>query len=122
MLDETARGVFTISVTPFADDGALDLGSLDRVTDFYLEKGATGLTVLGMMGEAGKLSTNEAETVASRVVGRAGVPVVVGVSAPGFAQMAALAKASMDAGAAAVMVAPPATLKTDGQIVSYYHF
>ena len=121
MLDETACGVFTISVTPFADDGALDLGSLDRVTDFYLEKGATGLTVLGMMGEAGKLSTSEAEAVASRVAGRAGVPVVVGVSAPGFAQMAALAKASMDAGAAAVMVAPPATLKTDAQIVSYYH-
>lgn len=121
MLDESASGVFTISVTPFSENGTLDLTSLDRVTDFYIEKGATGLTVLGMMGEAGKLSAAESETVARRVVNRAGVPVVVGVSAPGFAQMEALAKASVDAGAAAVMVAPPSTLKTDGQIVAYYH-
>ena len=121
MLDETASGVFTISVTPFTPDGSLDLNSLDRVTDFYLEKGATGLTVLGMMGEAGKLSASEAETVAKRVAVRAAVPVVVGVSASGFAQMGALAKTAMDAGATGVMVAPPSTLKTDAQIVSYYH-
>lgn len=121
MLDETAKGVFTISATPFADDGALDFASFDRLLDFYLEKGANGLTVLGMMGEAGKLSSSEAESIAKRAVARANVPVVVGVSAPGFAQMQALAKVSVDAGAAAVMVAPPSTLKTDGQIVSYYH-
>jgi len=120
-LDETARGVFTIAVTPFQPDGALDLESLDRVTDFYLEHGATGLTILGMMGEAGKLSADEAMEVVARVVARAPVPVVVGVSAAGFAPMAALANRAMDAGAAGVMVAPPHTLRTDGQIVGYYH-
>ena len=120
-LDETAKGVFTIAVTPFHPDGGLDLDSLDRVTDFYLEKGATGLTILGMMGEAGKLSAEEAMQVVSRVVARAGVPVVVGVSAAGLAPMGALAARAVDAGAAGVMVAPPHTLKTDGQIVSYYH-
>lgn len=120
-LDETASGVFTISVTPFLPDGALDLESLDRVTEFYLEKGATGLTVLGMMGEAGKLAADEAMEVVRRVVARAGVPVVVGVSAGGLAPMSALANRAMDAGAAGVMVAPPWTLKTDAQIVTYYH-
>ena len=85
MLTERASGVFTIAVTPFLPDGALDLNSLDRVTDFYLEKGATGLTVLGIMGEAGKLSAEESLVVVRRVVARTGVPVVVGVSAPGFA-------------------------------------
>ena len=48
------------------------------------------------------------------------LPVVVGVSAPGFAAMRALARASMDAGAAGVMIAPPNTLRTDDQIVTYY--
>ena len=52
MLDETASGVFTIAVTPFQTDGSLDLDSVGRMVDFYLEKGATGLTILGMMGEA----------------------------------------------------------------------
>ena len=121
MLTEAARGVFTIAVTPFRPDGVLDLDSVDSMTAFYLEKGATGLTVLGMMGEAGKLAQNEAIAVVRRVTARAGVPVVAGVSAPGFAQMQALAVQAMDAGAAGVMVAPPGNLKTDDQIVGHYH-
>ena len=121
MLDETAAGVFTIAVTPFLPDGILDLESVDRMVDFYLEKGATGLTVLGMMGEVGKLSTNEALAVVKRVTSQTSVPVVVGVSVPGFAAMASLTEESMDAGAAGVMVAPPSTLKTGDQIISYYH-
>lgn len=120
MLDATASGVFTIAVTPFRPDGALDEESLDRMTDFYLEKGATGLTILGIMGEAGKLTAAESLTVIRRVAARAPVPVIVGVSAPGFAAMTALAQESMAAGAAGVMVAPPSTLRTDDQIAGYY--
>lgn len=121
LLDETAAGVFTIAVTPFLPDGALDLDSIDRMVDFYAEMGASGLTILGIMGEAGKLSAEEAATVIGRVVGRTGLPVVVGVSAPGLAAMGALAARAMDLGAAGVMAAPPWTLKTDAQIVGYYH-
>jgi 4-hydroxy-tetrahydrodipicolinate synthase len=121
MLTEAAAGVYTIAVTPFLPDGQLDLASLDRVTDFYLEKGATGLTILGIMGEAGKLTAAESLTVVRRVVARAPVPVVVGVSAPGFAAMQALASESMEAGAAGVMVAPTPNLRNDDQIIGYYH-
>lgn len=121
MLDETAKGVFTIAVTPFLPDGALDLDSVDRMTDFYMEQGATGLTILGMMGEAQKLSATESVEVIGRVTARTDVPVVVGVSAPGFAPMKALALEAMEAGAAGVMVAPPGSLRTDDQIVGYYH-
>ena len=121
MLDETAEGVFTIAATPFLPDGALDLPSLDRLTDAYVERGATGLTVLGMMGEAGKLTAEESLTVARRVIARAPVPVIVGVTAPGLAAMRALALESMEAGAAGVMVAPPGHLRTDAQILGHYH-
>ena len=120
MLDETARGVFTIAATPFLPDGALDEASLDTMTDFYEERGATGLTILGIMGEAGKLSGEESARVIERICGRASVPVIVGVSAPGFAAIEALSKVAMDKGAAGVMVAPPAALKTDAQIVTYF--
>jgi 4-hydroxy-tetrahydrodipicolinate synthase len=121
MLDETAQGVFTIAVTPFLPDGALDWDSIDRMVDFYIAKGATGLTILGMMGEAGKLTAKESVAVVQRVTARSTVPIVVGVSAPGFAAMKTLTDAAMDLGAAGVMVAPPSSLKTDDQIVSYYH-
>ncbi len=120
MLDETAKGVFTIAATPFTPDGALDLDSVDRMTDFYAEKGATGLTILGIMGEAGKLSAAESEAVIRRVTARTGLPVIVGVSAPGLAPMQALAATAMEAGAAGVMIAPPHTLETDDQIMGYY--
>ena len=46
MLDETAKGVFTIAVTPFLPDGALDWDSVDRMVDFYVERGATTLVSL----------------------------------------------------------------------------
>jgi 4-hydroxy-tetrahydrodipicolinate synthase len=113
--------VFTIAVTPFLPDGALDFDSIDRMVEAYVEKGATGLTILGMMGEAGKLSEQEAVEVVKRVTARTRVPVIVGVSAPGFAAMTALSNTAMDAGAAGVMVAPPSSLRTDAQITGYYH-
>ena len=120
-LDSTARGVFPIAPTPFQADGSIDFASVDRMTDFYRGCGATGLTVLGVMGEAPKLDGAEALAVAVRFIRRAeGLPVIVGVSAPGFAQMRALARASMEAGAAGVMIAPPNTLRTDDQIATYY--
>jgi 4-hydroxy-tetrahydrodipicolinate synthase len=121
MLDESARGVYVISVTPFDDRGALDLDGTDRLIDFYAGAGADGITILGVMGEAPKLAHEEAVAFARRVVARAGkLPVVVGVSAPGLASLAALSNAVMDLGAAGVMIAPPAGLKGDDAIVAYF--
>ena len=34
-LTEDAKGVYVIAVTPFTDDGALDLASIDSMVDFY---------------------------------------------------------------------------------------
>lgn len=121
-LDASAKGVYLITVTPFTDSGALDLPSTDRMVDFSLEAGVTGLTVLGIMGEATKLTAEESrqfvQQVLKRVAGR--VPVVVGASAAGFAPMKALTQNVMDLGASGVMVAPPSNLRTDDQILSYF--
>ena len=119
-LTHTAKGVFAIAVTPFLPDGAVDTASIDRSTDFYHSCGVSGLTILGMMGEAPKLDAAESLAIAGQVVRRASVPIVVGVSAPGFAAMRALARGVMDAGAAGVMIAPPPALRTDDQIVNYF--
>ena len=120
-LSTDARGVFPIAPTPFHDDGAIDSASIDRLIDFYLGCGATGVTVLGQLGEAPKLEHAESVAIAAQVIARAGkIPVVVGVSAPGFAAMRALTREVMERGAAGVMIAPPNTLRTDEQIVGYY--
>lgn len=79
------------------------------------------MTVLGVMGEAPKLDQNEALSIASRIVRRAGkAKIIVGVTATGFAAMRGLARGVMDAGAAGVMIAPPPSLRTDDQIVGYF--
>jgi 4-hydroxy-tetrahydrodipicolinate synthase len=120
-LTHMATGTFAIAPTPFHDDGRIDEKSIDRLTDFYADIGCDGVTVLGIMGEAPKLDGSEAEEVARCFVKRAkNMQVIVGVSAPGFAAMRSLARASMDAGAAGVMIAPTPTLRTDEQIVTYF--
>ena len=122
LLDESAKGVYIIAATPFADNGELDLPSAERMVDFYLECGVTGITILGVMGEAPKLSPQESAAFAETCIKRVGarVPVVVGVSAAGNRNLGNFAKKSMDLGAGGVMVAPIAGLKTEEQIEAYY--
>jgi 4-hydroxy-tetrahydrodipicolinate synthase len=121
-LDETASGVYIISATPFTDDGGVDLDSTDRLVDFYLEKNVTGITILGMMGEAQKMSPAESESFLMRVMQRTAgrIPVIVGVSNAGLDNLERLAKTGMDAGAAGVMVAPLAGLGTGQKIYNYF--
>jgi 4-hydroxy-tetrahydrodipicolinate synthase len=120
--NRNSRGVYLITVTPFKENGALDLESTDSMVDFYLDCGVTGLTILGIMGEATKLTAEESKTFVARVLKRVNgrVPVVVGASSPGFAPMKELTTSVMDMGAAGVMVAPPSTLRTDDQITAYF--
>ena len=121
LLDETARGVFIISATPFTDAGAMDWKSTDRLVDFYLEQGVDGITILGVMGEAPKLTSEESAAFVERVAKRVGscAQIVVGVSNPGLRQLGDFARRSMDLGAAGVMVSPVTGLKTEEQIWAY---
>ncbi len=122
LLDASAKGVYAISATPFTEAGDIDWPSVDSLVEFYVRCGVQGLTILGMMGEAQKLSGEEsAEFVRHflrRVNGR--VPVIVGVSNAGTANLVKLSRIAMDAGACGVMVAPLTGLKTEAQIVSYF--
>jgi 4-hydroxy-tetrahydrodipicolinate synthase len=121
-LTEKAAGVYVIAATPFTDSGQIDLASIDRLTDFYLSCGVTGMTILGMMGEAAKLSMEESTTVLERFLGRVNgrIPVVVGVSNAGTDPLVRLAKQAMDTGAAGVMIAPIPSLKTEEQLLNYF--
>ncbi len=121
-LSENTKGVYIISATPFNIDGSIDFDSVDNLMDFYIDTGVAGITILGMMGEAVKMSVDEADGLMrhmlKRVDGR--VPVIVGISDPGMNNMASLAKSSMDAGASGVMIAPASGLNTDEKIHSYF--
>ena len=121
-LTADAKGVYAIAATPFFADGSIDFGSIDTLVEFYLSHGVQGITVLGMMGEAQKLTGRESLAVAERFIRQAEgrVPLVVGASAPGFASMAEFSKAVMDKGAAGIMVAPATYVRGDAAFYNYF--
>lgn len=120
MLSEISGSVI-IAQTPFDDRGAVDFASIDLLTEFYLGHGANGFVVLGVSGEGGKLTSQEALDVSSRFIKRSGKnPVIVGVSNPSTAQLQLLAKEAMDRGASGVMIAPPAGIKTEEELFKYF--
>ncbi len=122
LLDASAKGMYAIAATPFTDTGAIDWASIDSLVEFYLECRVDGLTILGVMGEAQKLSETESAEVTLRFLARVNglVPVIVGVSNPGTANLLALSNIAMDAGACGVMIAPLNGLKTEASIVAYF--
>jgi 4-hydroxy-tetrahydrodipicolinate synthase len=115
-------GIFHIVVTPFADDGALDESGLPRLVEAALATGVSGLTILGIAGEAHRLTDDERRRVVEGVVKEAGgrVPVVVGVSASGTHLARAHAASAEDHGADALMVAPPAGLRNLDALLEHY--
>ena len=119
-LDTSAKGVYVIAPTPFHPDGRIDEASIDRMSDFFVAAGADGLTLLGQLGEAAKMTHEESVAIVRRTAGRTKLPIVVGVSSPGFSAMKALTQDVMAAGAGGVMIAPPNSLRTDDSIAQYY--
>ncbi len=116
-------GIFNILATPFSADYAVDYDSLRRLVRFQMDVGAQGLTILGVMGEAAKLSVDERkavmDTVVSTVAGA--IPIVVGTSHSELETCIALSKAAFAAGADGVMIAPPPLEdKSDPAILALY--
>ena len=75
-------GVYNIMPTPFNEDETIDLQSLKSVTEFMLRSGVHGITVLGVLGEAHKLTDAERDVVLSTVIDVVDgqIPVCVGTS------------------------------------------
>jgi 4-hydroxy-tetrahydrodipicolinate synthase len=115
-------GVFHILASPFREDGALDTAGLPRLVECALATGITGFTILGIAGEAHRLTDEERRRVVETVVKetRGRVPVAVGVSASGTHLATAFARMAREHGADALMVAPPAGLKNLDAVAEYY--
>lgn len=121
-INRDTNGVYIIAATPFTENGAVDHESLRKLVDFYISHGVTGMTILGIMGEANKMTPQERRAVIDTVMGQAGgLPVIVGVSDAGLANLADLGKYAMDSGAAGLMVAPAAGPAREDRIEAYFH-
>ena len=117
------KGVIAIATTPFNNENLIDFGSVDRLSNYYIESKVSGVTILGVMGEAHKLNIEEQKSLIKRYVNNLinSVPVIVGVSNAGLDNLELLSKFSMDSGASGVMVSGNNGLKNDDQIKSYFN-
>ncbi|RZU32303.1 dihydrodipicolinate synthase family protein [Blastococcus saxobsidens] len=76
-----APGVWGVLATPFAGPALeVDRESLTRLAGHLETAGATGLTVLGVFGEAARLSLAERRDVLGAVVDAVALPLVVGAT------------------------------------------
>ena len=102
------RGVFPILPTPFLPDESVDIASVMHMVERMAALEVDGVTILGVLGEANRLTDDErAEVVDAAVKAADGcLPVVVGASHSGTRAAATLAEAAADHGADAVMLTP----------------
>ena len=117
------RGVWNIVPTPFLPDGDLDLASLPGLVAFVRATGVDGMTILGVLGEAGRLGDTERSRVLDAVLDAAGgsIPVCVGVSHASTDRAIAYAREAEAAGAHSVMLAPPPLARpTDAALRRHY--
>jgi 4-hydroxy-tetrahydrodipicolinate synthase len=103
------RGAITPLITPFADDGALDLDALPRLVDWQLERGSHGISVGGSTGEPTSQTVAERVAVmraaAAAIDGR--VPFLPGTGTALMTETLELTAEAQRLGAAAALVVTP---------------
>lgn len=102
-------GVVPMLPTPFDENGRIQWTDFAPIISYQVENGAHGIAVLGLGGEASRLSIEERLEVADTVLGAVprGTPVIIGVSADDTVSACGLARHAAQRGATAIMVAPP---------------
>lgn len=103
------RGVYTIPVTPFTPQFAIDEESLRREVDWCVRAGAHGI-VAPVNASEGPTLTDDERKLVTRIVtettaGR--IPVVIGVSATGVQSSIVFTCYAREVGADAVIAMPP---------------
>lgn len=114
-MSDFLTGVYNITPTPFHPDGSLDVASLARLTAFTRGTGVNGMTILGVLGEADKLTERERDVVIETTMAEAGAgfPICVGTTHAGTDGCIAYSRRAQALGAVAVMVAPPKLARTN---------
>jgi 4-hydroxy-tetrahydrodipicolinate synthase len=110
-----------ILVTPFDDQGRLDLGSLRRLVDFTIAAGVHGLGI-ALGSEVYKLTEAERDRVIETVIEQTDdrVPVVVNTGAAATDLAVIYSQRAQAQGAAAVMCALPGAGYSTNEILSYF--
>jgi 4-hydroxy-tetrahydrodipicolinate synthase len=105
----TLSGVITAMVTPFAEDGTLDLEAGRRLATHLVDNGSHGLVVAGTTGESPTLSDDEKLRLLGAVLDEVGdrATVIAGTGSNDTRHSVELTREASRAGAHAVLVVTP---------------
>jgi 4-hydroxy-tetrahydrodipicolinate synthase len=109
-------------VTPFKE-GEIDWESLERLIEFQIEKGSSGIVPCGTTGESATLSHEEHIKVVEFVVKKVNkrIPVIAGAGSNSTDEAIALAKAAVKAGADGLLIVTPYYNKpTQAGLIAHY--
>jgi len=99
--------VLTAMVTPFDDNGALDLDAAATLARWLADHGNDGLVVAGTTGEAPVLSESEKLDLWRAVSEAVTIPIIAGTGSNNTAETIVLTRGATDTGVAAVLVVGP---------------
>ncbi|MEM1539643.1 MAG: 4-hydroxy-tetrahydrodipicolinate synthase [Candidatus Bathyarchaeia archaeon] len=117
------KGVIVPMLTPFDENGDLNVDALRMLTEWLIEQGVHGLFPVSSIGEAAKLSMEEKRTVIKTVVDAANgrVPVIPGTGFPDVKRTLQLTKFAQDVGADAALIVEPYYQKPSAEALYDYY-
>ncbi|HEX6116474.1 MAG TPA: 4-hydroxy-tetrahydrodipicolinate synthase [Solirubrobacterales bacterium] len=109
MSPSSIRGVITAMITPFAEDGSVDLDAARQLARYLVEHGSHGVVVAGTTGENPTLSDDEQLELLRTVKDEIGAAatVIAGTGTNDTRHSVHLTEASAEAGADACLVVTP---------------
>lgn len=117
------KGSIVPLVTPFKDDGGLDLDSIPRLVEWQLERGSHGISVGGSTGEPTTQTLVERKRVMARAAAAVAdrVPFLPGTGCGRLEETLELTAEAESLGAdAALVVAPPYSRPTQQGLYEWY--
>jgi 4-hydroxy-tetrahydrodipicolinate synthase len=117
------KGVIIPMLTPFKENGDLDIDSLKMLTDWLIKQGISGLFPVSSIGEAAKLSMDEKKIIIKTVIDHVNNRVLV-IPGTGFAderRTIQLTKYAQDVGADAALIVEPYYQKPSAEALYDYY-
>lgn len=118
------HGVHFMMPTIFNDKNEIDLDSMNNICEFAKKSNCRGLVLLGVMGEAHRLSEEERNLLIeniSKIAKKLSLILTVGVSAESGYLVSRYATKASESGAEQVMVAPPVMKKPNEKVLYKYY-
>src|SRR5688572_22322022 len=120
--DARLAGLFAAVATPIHGDGRVDLATLDRLIDFLVEAGVSGICLAGATGEYPHFETADRKAVIRRAAGR--LPrdraLLVGIGAPSMRLAVELGETALEAGSRALLLPMPMFFRYEQEDLEAY--